>query len=187
LSGANIGVCRIERETAEQYILLTNDDDQVLQLQRLSMTVRLFCAFCGAPQAGATPSGGPPPQARAPGPQTGGIRPNLAGALACPLGAITGILFLKIEPYKHDPFVRFHAFQSIFLSFSCAVLFVGWSMFVGLLFDLRLGFLFSFVGPVMVPLQVACILLVPFMMYKAFKFEYFSLPLIGPLAARWAG
>ena len=78
---------------------------------------------------------------------------NLAGALAYPLGAITGILFLKIEPYKFDPFVRFHAFQSIFLSLACAVLFVGWSLFVGLLFELRLGFLFSFLDPVMVLLQ----------------------------------
>jgi len=107
--------------------------------------------------------------------------------LAYPLGAITGVIFLKVEPYKFDPFVRFHAFQSIFLSLSYGVFFMGWNGFIGMLFDLKLGFLFSFVGPVMVLLQVACLLLLPFMMYKAFKFEYFSLPVIGPLAARWAG
>ena len=113
-----------------------------------------FCAFCGAQQTRATPSGGPPPaRVPVPGSQSEGLSSNLAGALAYPLGAITGILFLKIEPYKFDPFVRFHAFQSIFLSLACAVLFVGWSLFVGLLFDLRLGFLFSFLDPVMVLLQ----------------------------------
>ncbi len=146
-----------------------------------------FCAFCGAAQTRATPSGGPPTPASAPGPQSGGIRSNVIGALAYPLGAITGLLFLAIEPYKYDPFVRFHAFQSIFLSLSYAVFFMGWIAFVGMLFSFGLGFLFSFVGPVMVLLQVACVLLVPFMMYKAFKFEFFSLPLIGGIAARLAG
>ena len=147
-----------------------------------------FCAFCGAQQTRATVSGGPPSaRAPVPGSQSEGMSPNLAGALAYPLGAITGILFLKIEPYKFDPFVRFHAWQSIFLSLSYGVFFMGWIGFIGMLFDLRLGFLFSFVGPVMVLLQWACILLLPFMMYKAFKFQYFSLPIIGRMAARRAG
>jgi uncharacterized membrane protein len=118
-----------------------------------------------------------------PGSQSEGIRPNVAGALAYPLGAITGILFLKIEPYKFDPFVRFHAWQSIFLSLSYCVFFMGWSLFVGVLYDLGLRFLFGFLGPLIDLLQVACLLLVPFMMYKAFRFESFSLPIIGRMAA----
>ncbi len=40
-----------------------------------------------------------------------GLPSNMAGALAYFLGAITGILFLVLE--KRDPFVRFHAAQSI--------------------------------------------------------------------------
>ena len=32
---------------------------------------------------------------------------NAAGALAYLAGFITGILFLVIDPYKKDPFVRF--------------------------------------------------------------------------------
>jgi hypothetical protein len=92
-----------------------------------------FCAFCGSPQTGAMPSGGPPP-AQSPGPQSGGgMSPNVAGALAYPLGFITGIFFLWRDPYKYDPFVRFHAFQSIFLSLSYGVFFAGMNMFVGLL------------------------------------------------------
>ena len=42
---------------------------------------------------------------------TTGIPSNTAGALSYFLGALTGILFLVIE--KKDPFVRFHAAQSI--------------------------------------------------------------------------
>ena len=40
----------------------------------------------------------------------------MAGALAYLVGAITGILFLVIDPFKSDRFVRFHAFQSIFFN-----------------------------------------------------------------------
>jgi uncharacterized membrane protein len=146
-----------------------------------------YCPFCGSRQTAATPSGGAPPPAELPGPQAGGIRPNIAGALAYPLGFITGILFLNIEPYKFDPFVRFHAWQSTFLSVSYGVFFAGMNMFVGLLFDMKLGFVFSVLAPVMALARWACILLGLFTMYKALRFERFSLPLIGAIAAGLAG
>ena len=38
---------------------------------------------------------------------------NMAAALSYALGAITGVLFLVLEPYKNNRFVRFHAIQSI--------------------------------------------------------------------------
>jgi uncharacterized membrane protein len=107
--------------------------------------------------------------------------------LAYPLGFITGIFFLWKDPYKYDPFVRFHAFQSIFLGISYGLLFAGMNMFVELLVDMKLGFVFSVLLPLMALVRWACILLGFFLMYKAFKFQCFSLPLIGPLAARWAG
>ncbi len=43
----------------------------------------------------------------------------MAGAFSYLFGFITGIVFLALDPYNKDRFVRFHAFQSIFLS-------VGW-------------------------------------------------------------
>ena len=173
---------------AEKVLLLTERVDTVLHMRGLPQRRYGFLRIlrCAANQSyplGRTTVG----QVPVPVSQSEGMTSNLAGALAYPLGAITGILFLKIEPYKFDPFVRFHAWQSIFLSLSYGVFFMGWIGFIGMLFDLRLGFLFSFVGPVMVLLQWACILLLPFMMYKAFKFQYFSLPIIGRMAARRAG
>lgn len=146
----------------------------------------VFCAFCGAQQTRAIPSGGP---ARAPvlGPQSSGMSSNIAGALAYPLGFITGILFLNMGPYRYDPFVRFHAWQSIFLSCCYFVFFMGWSMLTGMLFAARLGFVFTVLAPVVLLLRLACILLGFFLMYKAFKNERFSLPFIGRMAAQQAG
>lgn len=147
-----------------------------------------FCPFCGSPQTLATPSGGPPPPAQVPGPQfDGGMGSNLAGALAYPLGLITGLFFLARDPYKYDPFVRFHAWQSIFLSLCIGVLFGGMNMFVSLLFDMKLGFVFSVLLPLMALVRWACILFGFFLMYKAFRFERFAVPIIGAVAARLAG
>ena len=39
---------------------------------------------------------------------------NVAGALAYLFAPLGGVLFLVLEPYNKDRFVRFHAFQSIF-------------------------------------------------------------------------
>jgi uncharacterized membrane protein len=47
-------------------------------------------------------------------PVTTGTQPNNVIAALCYVGfAITGIIFLMVEPYSHDEYVRFHARQSI--------------------------------------------------------------------------
>jgi uncharacterized membrane protein len=148
-----------------------------------------FCPFCGAQQTGTAPSGGPPPPPNpAPVPEfTSGIRLNIAAALTYPRGFITGIIFLAKEPYKYDQFVRFHAFQSIFLSLVYILFSMGWGTLVGLLFDAKLGFVFNILSPLMFLLRLALFPLGVFLMYKAFKFERFSLPIIGRMAAGLAG
>src|SRR5262249_16602312 len=96
-----------------------------------------FCGACGAvvaaqsvsqssgaaavpaQPAAAVPA---PPMAAAPGQPATAAAPmanNVAGLLCYILGIITGIIFLVIEPYKHNRFVRFHAFQSIFFWAVC--------------------------------------------------------------------
>jgi uncharacterized membrane protein len=52
-------------------------------------------------------------------PQSTGLAPNVAGALAYLLGPLTGIFFLVIE--KENRFVRFHAAQSIVVGIACIV------------------------------------------------------------------
>ena len=75
----------------------------------------VFCSVCGSPVSSAgRPAVPPPPPPPLAGAASTGMTSNIAGALCYLLTFITGILFLVLEPYKRDRFVRFHAFQSIF-------------------------------------------------------------------------
>jgi len=151
-----------------------------------------FCAKCGAEvSAGSAfcPSCGAPSGATAQGSAAPGAAPmssNAAGALAYLLGFITGIIFLVIEPYKRDPFVRFHAFQSIFLSVVVFALSLLWGVISGTLFAVSLGFLWSLLALVWVLLRLAFFALWLFLMYKAYSKERFMVPFIGPLAEKQA-
>src|SRR5919109_145098 len=87
-----------------------------------------FCPSCGAStRAGATVGSGAAP---APAPvmnsgtssgagTTGGMSDNVAGLLAY-VTIIPAIIFLVIEPYNKNRFIRFHSFQCIFF---CVALF----------------------------------------------------------------
>jgi uncharacterized membrane protein len=123
----------------------------------------------------------PPPPASTGGT---GLSPNIAAALSYLVGFITGILFLVMEPYKRDPFVRFHAFQSIFFSVAIFVLQIIWSMVMGLMFSFGmlglLGLIASLVG-------LAVFVLWLFLMFKAYSNERFMIPYIGALALKQAG
>jgi uncharacterized membrane protein YvbJ len=74
-----------------------------------------FCGSCGKAVAAASQATGAFGQtvtasaAALPG---SGLTSNVAAALAYILGFITGIIFLVLEPYKRDPFVRSNAMQS---------------------------------------------------------------------------
>jgi uncharacterized membrane protein len=134
-----------------------------------------FCASCGAP-AGATS-----------GFQSTAVTSNVAGALTYLAGFISGIVFLMIEPWSKDPFVRFHAYQSIFLSIFYILFSIVWGAVFGTLFLVSLGFLWSIITFLSVLLRTAFLLVWLLMMYKAYRNERFSLPFIGPLAAKQAG
>src|ERR1700691_3537925 len=96
-----------------------------------------FCPSCGtqvvnaAPPTGSSPGGPPPAWAPVSGPQSTGMTSNVAAALAYVVGFITGIIFLAIAPYNKDPFVRFHAFQSIFLSIAYIAFSIVWGVIFG--------------------------------------------------------
>jgi uncharacterized membrane protein len=170
-----------------------------------------FCTSCGAtvgaaagkpPQAQPEPPSQPRPQSPPPAqprpqsqppaqyqpqPAAGtGLTPNVAGALAYVLGLITGIVFLVIEPYKDDKFVRFHAFQSIFFHVGAIAFWIAWIILSGIL-GYFLGFLAivmwglgMLIGLGILGLWILC-------MYKAYNNELFRIPFIGDLAAKQAG
>jgi uncharacterized membrane protein len=112
---------------------------------------------------------------------------NVAGCLAYILGFITGIVFLVLDPYKNDKFVRFHAFQSIFYSVVVIAFHIVWAILTGILGILSLGFLSLIM--VMISLLVSLVFLAYaiFMMYKAYQNELYKAPIIGDLAAKQAG
>ena len=145
-----------------------------------------FCGSCGAgvsTQSAAPGSGAAAAPAQS-GPASAGLTSNLAGALCYFLWFITGIIFLVVEPYKSNRFVRFHAFQAIFAGAALFVFWMIWStVFVSMLFAGALGF-----GLLLTRLvQVAILGAWLFLMYKAYNNEEFKLPYIGDLAAKQAG
>jgi uncharacterized membrane protein len=149
-----------------------------------------YCQTCGAAFAdGATfcPSCSARPQAMASPAAASGLTANTAGALAYLAGIITGILFLVIDPYKRDGFVRFHAFQSIFFNIAWIVLWMAW-MVVGLVLGaVTKGLFFILQVPIDLVLMVGGFALWAFLMYSAYQGKTPRLPVIGALAAKQAG
>src|SRR5271154_6386829 len=156
------------------------------------------CTACGATQgvaaAGAAP--GPIPGA-IPGPIPGtipaaplpaaGLTPNVAGALAYLVGAITGILFLVIDPFKADRFVRFHAFQSIFFNLAWIAFWIVWTIVGIMLGAISHGLFFIIQLPINLLVTVGGFCIWIYLMYQAYQGKTFQLPIIGPLAAAQAG
>src|ERR1700722_2127485 len=165
------------------------------------------CTACGATQgvAGSSAAPGPIPGS-APGPMPGampgampgsmpqpmpvagaGLTPNVAGALAYLVGAITGILFLVIDPFKNDRFVRFHAFQSIFFNLAWIAFWIVW-MIVGIMLGaISHGLFFIIQLPINLLVTVGGFCIWIYLMYQAYQGKTFQLPIIGPLAASQAG
>jgi uncharacterized membrane protein len=139
-----------------------------------------FCGTCGAPIGSAAPP--PAPGAAPVGPP---LASNIGGLLTyIPfVGWIIAIVFLVIEPYKSDRFVRFHAFQSIFLAVFSFVLYWVLSAFV---FSTFLGFGFGLLWVLWGLVRLAIFLCWLFMMYKAYSGERYELPFIGQIAAKQA-
>jgi uncharacterized membrane protein len=138
-----------------------------------------FCPNCGAALAGgsgATGSGVPPSSPV--GLQAPGLTENLASALCYLFGLITGIVFLVVAPYNQNKTVRFHAFQSIFLSIAVIVIDILLSMF---------GFLTHGFGLLLFPIFGFLVFGVwLYMMFQAYNKRKVKLPVIGDLAEKQA-
>ncbi len=100
---------------------------------------------------------------------------NMAAALTYALGLFTGIAFLFITRYRRDRFVRFHAWQSIFLSVAA---------YLGTLVGPLLG-LHRPIYWLLWMMAFAAFSLVA--MKRAYYNERYRLPLIGTLALHSSG
>lgn len=102
-----------------------------------------------------------------PGPA--GDTSKLLAALSYPLW-IVGLVAILIDPYKDEKFVKFHAFQAIFLNIG------GWIV----LFILNIVLMFipcvgSIIGML---LFLALLVYLILLAMKAYKGEYFEVPVI---------
>ena len=149
-----------------------------------------FCANCGKAQpnaaAGAQPSAAGPGAAYVP-PTTSssGLAENVAGMLAY-FTIIPAILFLVIEPYNRNRFVRFHAFQCLFVAVGLIVLDIL-LVIASSIFHL-VPVIGWFVAALMWPLySLAVLALWLLLVIKAYQHEMFKLPIVGDLAEKQAG
>jgi uncharacterized membrane protein len=141
----------------------------------------IACAVCaGQASAGVA-------VAAMPAPASTGLQNNAVGALAYLGGWITGILFLVIEPYKADRFVRFHSLQSIFFNIAWAALWIVWMILGFVLGAMTKGVFFLIEMPINLLLMIGGFCLWAYLMYSAYQNKTFKLPIIGALAAKQAG
>lgn len=121
------------------------------------------CPACGK-AAGQSAGGG------AGAAQAGGLQDNLAGALAYLW--IVAIIFLLLEPYNRNKFVRFHSFQALFLG----LLSIAGHIVLGMI---------PVIGWVILPFFSLAIFVVAIICaIKAFGNQEFKLPVLGELAAK---
>src|SRR6476660_6107041 len=114
-----------------------------------------------------------------------GLDPKLAAALSYVLGIVTGLIFVLLE---RDPYVRFHAFQSILLTAAWVIFWVGFSVISGILaLAPILGFLALIVGFLLsIVLGLGGLLLWMVLIIRAYQGSRLKLPVIGDMAERYA-
>jgi uncharacterized membrane protein len=112
---------------------------------------------------------------------------NLAAALSYSLGLITGILFLVLEPWKSNRFVRFHAMQSVLFSVACIVISIVWSIVVGILVNFTGFWILTVDVPLRLLFGLAIFLVWLYVMFQAYSQREYRLPWIGDIAAKQLG
>jgi len=121
-----------------------------------------------------------------PSPSSSGLTSNIAGALAYILGLITGIVFLALEPYKRDRFVRFHAMQSILFCAAGLVFSIAWGIVVRIMISIS-GWAAVVLTPIGLVISLAFFLFWLFLMYQAYSQREYRIPVIGAIAAKQVG
>ncbi len=114
-----------------------------------------------------------------------GLTDNAAGAIAY-ITFIPAIIFLAIPPYNTSPFVRFHAWQSIFLNIAAFVVAIAFAIFAVVAAAFLPWGLYGLVHMVGLLIDLLWFILWLVCVMKAVNGGKFSIPIIGPLAEQQA-
>jgi len=129
------------------------------------------CAACAGRVAATAP---PVPTAT-----TGGMADNVAGMLAY-ITIIPAIIFLVMEPYNKNRFVRFHSWQSIFFAVAWTVLWIA----LGIVGHIPiLGWMTILLWPLV---GLAGLIIWVILLIKANGGQMYKLPFIGDLSEKQA-
>ena len=108
-----------------------------------------------------------------------GLSDNGAGALSY-VTIIPAIIFLVMPPYNKSSYVRFHAWQSIFFSVACIVLWIA--MLIVRVILSSIPFVGFVILPLMLLFDLGVFILWLVVVLKALNGQKFGLPIIGALA-----
>ncbi len=141
-----------------------------------------FCSSCGAR---VEDGNGTTPPGETAGLSLPGIAYNIAGLLCYILWPVACVFFLIFAPYNRDRFVRFHAFQAVFLGVA------GIGIAIALLIMTSILGLIPVVGWILgslawIVFAMGLIGVVILLMYKAYQGVQYRVPLIGDMAAQQA-
>ena len=139
------------------------------------------------PGYGAPPPGYPPGPPGTPGyppprPPGQGLSSNAAAAISY-ITFIPAVIFLVMEPYNRDRFVRFHAWQCIALTIVAVALSIVFAVFT------MIGLHLMFWMMVLIHMVVRLVLFVFWLiaLIKASQGQWYRIPLVGDLAENFAG
>ena len=108
-----------------------------------------------------------------------GLSDNAASGLSY-VTLVPAIIFLVVAPYNQNQTVRFHAWQSIFYSLACVVIWIA-LVIVGLIPLLNL------IDVILMPIVgIAFLVIWIILLVNAFNGKRFKLPVIGDLSEKQA-
>jgi uncharacterized membrane protein len=139
-----------------------------------------ICAAC-AGRIPASPAGAGAAAAPA---ATGGMADNVAGMLAY-ITIIPSIIFLVMEPYNKNRFVRFHSFQNLFFAAALVVCWIALMILSAVLaFIPILGHIIAFL--LWFVIWIGSVVVWVIMLVKAYGNQMWKLPVIGDMAEKQA-
>jgi uncharacterized membrane protein/ribosomal protein L37E len=103
---------------------------------------------------------------------------NVVAAISYVGFAVTGVIFLLLDPYRNDELVRFHARQSIAFTVAWIAFSIIMSVFVGVMpgFISRIFMIIEDVG------HIAFALMWVYLIYQAYIGNRFRVPILGDWA-----